>query len=84
MKRFSVALDDEAFARLEALRGPLAKRETRWGWSKPWSRDATAAWLIRQALRLSEVDRLIQVSPDLGLFDSAARADMGRRKSRGV
>jgi len=68
MPRFSVAISDELFARLEAARATVAKRRSGYwsSWAKPWSRDATAAYLIGLGL-----DRLEQMN------QSPRGADLG-------
>jgi len=58
MPRFSVAVSEALLARIDEV-AFLKGKGGDWYSARPWSRDATAAWLLGQAIqRLEELNQL--------------------------
>lgn len=50
MKRFSVAVSDDLLAKIDEIAECNGQPGKRPSWSRPWSRDRTAAWLLDRAV----------------------------------
>ncbi|RST50546.1 hypothetical protein [Variovorax sp. DXTD-1] len=72
MRRFSVAVSDDLFRRIDAIAEFKGRSGRSWNYGRPWSRDRTAAWLIEEGVRLLE--ELNQLPADPAASGSSPRS----------